>query len=156
MGTNHPPRFEEAWAMPMTKAQKVTLLKKVGLFSDLTPRALGAIADLATEIEFAPGRYIVRQGQVGTGFYLIVSGKARVEHGGKVIAHLPSGEFFGELSLLDQQPRMAHVLAEEPTTCLALASWDFTKLLERTPKLTLSLLSEVARRLRAVTDRPQH
>lgn len=141
--------------MPMTKKQKVALLRDVALFGELTPRVLGAVADLATEISFAPGRYIVRQGQVGTGFYLITSGTTKVLHGGAMIARLGPGEFFGELSLLDQQPRMAHVVAEEPTTCLALASWDFTKLLEKNPKLTLSILREVARRLRASGDSHQ-
>ncbi|MBI2246778.1 MAG: cyclic nucleotide-binding domain-containing protein [Armatimonadetes bacterium] len=128
----------------------------MSLFSELSPRALGSIADLASEIEFQAGRYIVRQGQVGTGFYLIVNGTARVVHNGKVLAQLGPGEFFGELSLLDQQPRMAHVIAEEPTACLALASWDFTRLLEKTPKLTLSVLREVARRLRALSEQHQH
>lgn len=140
----------------MTKKQKIDHLRKVALFADLTPRTLGAIADLATEIEVEPGRYIVRQGQVGTGFYLIVNGKTRVVHDGKVIATLGPGEFFGELSLLDQQPRMAHVIAEGPTTCLALASWDFTKLLEKNPKVTLSILREVARRLRTSSDSHHH
>ena len=142
--------------MAMTKKQKVSLLSEVTLFSGISPRQLNSVADLATEIDFAPGRHIVRQGQVGTGFYLIASGKARVVHNGKVLARLGPGEFFGELSLLDQQPRMAHVIAEEPTACLALASWDFTRLLEKTPKLTLSVLREVARRLRAVSEQHQH
>lgn len=142
--------------MPMTKKQKIDLLRGVKLFSEVSPRSLGAIAGLATEISFPAQRYIVRQGQVGTGFYLIVSGWARVIRGSQVLAELGPGDFFGELSLLDQTPRMAHVLTEEPTTCLALASWDFTKLLETTPKLTLSLLREVARRLRATSEHHTH
>jgi CRP-like cAMP-binding protein len=51
---------------------------------------------------------------------------------------------------------VAHVIAEEPTSCLALASWDFTRLLEENPKIALSLLREVARRLRAASDSPRH
>ncbi len=140
----------------MTKKKKVDLLRRVALFSGITDRALGTIAAQAEAIEFAAGQYIVRQGQVGTGFYLVASGRARVVRGGETIAHLGPGDFFGELSVLDQMPRMAHVIAGGPTTCLALASWNFTKLLERHPKITLSLLREVARRLRAVSDSPQH
>lgn len=142
--------------MPMTRKQKTDLLKQVELFSGVSPRALGSIADRAVDVAFSSGQYIVRQGQVGTGFYLIVSGQVRIERGGDVVARMGSGQFFGELSVLDQAPRIAHVIAEEPTVCLALASWDFTKLLERNPKLTLSILREVARRLRAVTDHPHH
>lgn len=142
--------------MAMTKEQKTALLARVSLFSEVGPTALDEIADLMTEIEFAPGRYIVRQGQVGTGFYLIAGGRAKVVRGNSEIAHLGPGDFFGELSVLDQSPRMAHVIAEEPTTCLALASWDLTQLLERTPKVTLALLRVVAGRLRAASEHPTH
>jgi len=142
--------------MSMTKKQKVSWLRKVPMFAEMTPRALGLIADKVTEIEFPAGRYIVRQGQVGTGFYLVVDGRVRVERGGEVLNRLGPGEIFGELSLLDQMPRMAHVMAEEPTVCLGLASWDFTRLLERNPKITLAILREVARRLRSATGLPHH
>lgn len=140
----------------MTKKAKADLLRKVALFSGITERALGTIAGRVEVIEFAPGQYIVRQGQVGTGFYLLASGRARVTRGGQALARLGPGDFFGELSVLDQAPRMAHVIAEEPTVCLALASWDFTKVLEEHPKIALSLLREIARRLRAVGDIHHH
>lgn len=142
--------------MAMTREQKTALLSKVSLFSGVDPAAQGEIADLMTEIEFAPGRYVVRQGQVGTGFYLIASGRAKVVRGNTEIAHLGPGDFFGELSVLDQSPRIAHVIAEDATTCLALASWDLTQLLERTPKVTLALLRVVAGRLRAASEHPTH
>ena len=142
--------------MGMTKKQRADLLRTVQLFSDVSPRALSAIADLAQEIEFPPERYIVRQGQVGTGFYLIVKGRARVVRGNEVMNRLGPADFFGELSLLDQQPRMAHVISEEPTICLALASWDFLKLLEKNPKITLALLREMARRLRTTAEQHHH
>ncbi len=138
--------------MAMTKAQKSALLRKVDLFSGVGPTALGEIANLMTEIEFAPERYIVRQGQVGTGFYLIATGRARVVRGSAVIARLGPGDFFGELSVLDQSPRMAHVVTEEPTVCLALASWDLSLLLEKNPKVTLALLRVVASRLRSASE----
>ncbi len=142
--------------MAITKKAKIDLLRKVALFSGITERALGTIAGRAEVIEFAPGQYIVHQGQVGTGFYLLASGRARVTRGGQALARLGPGDFFGELSVLDQAPRMAHVIAEEPTVCLALASWDFTKVLEQHPKIALSLLREIARRLRAVGDMHHH
>lgn len=142
--------------MPMTKKDKVNLLRRVELFSGVSARSLSLVADRAVDITFAPGDFIVRQGQVGTGFYLVVSGRVRVERGGEVLAQLSAGEFFGELSVLDQMPRTAHVIADEPTVCLALPSWDFTKLLEQNPKITLSVLRVVARRLRAAANLPHH
>ncbi len=149
-------RRDAAAHMPMTKKEKVSWLRKVPMFAEMTPRALGLIAEKVTEIEFPAGRYIVRQGQVGTGCYLVVSGRVRVERGGEALNRLGPGEIFGELSLLDQMPRMAHVVAEEPTICLGLASWDFTRLLERNPKITLAILREVTRRLRSATGLPHH
>jgi len=140
--------------MAMTKRQRVALLRGVKLFAGLGPRQLGEVADLMEEIAFPPRRYIVRQGQVGTGFYLITRGRARVARGDRTLNTLGPGDFFGELSLLDQSPRMAHVVTEEPTTVLALASWDFTRLLERNARLTLAILQEVARRLREGPDHP--
>lgn len=142
--------------MPMTSKKKRDLLRTVGLFAEMTERSLAAIAAKAVDIDFAAGHYIVRQGQVGTGFYLITSGRAKVVRSGRVLARLSPGEFFGELSVLDQLPRTAHVIAEEPTSCLALASWDFSKLLEENPQITMGLLREVARRLRAADDSHRH
>ncbi len=142
--------------MPITSKKKRDLLRTVGLFAEMTERSLAAIAANAVDIDFAAGQYIVRQGQVGTGFYLITGGRAKVVRGGQVLNRLGPGDFFGELSVLDQLPRMAHVITEEPTSCLALASWDFSKLLEENPKITISLLREVARRLREATDSHRH
>ena len=138
--------------MATTRRERVELLRRVALFGGLGPRALGELADLMEEIAFPAGRYIVRQGQVGTGFYIITSGRARVERGDRTLNTLGPGAFFGELSLLDQGPRVAHVRAEEPTTVLALPSWEFTKLLERRPKVTIAILKEVARRLRETAE----
>ena len=142
--------------MPMTRKKKIDLLRRVEIFSGMSTRALGLIADRAQDIEVPAGQFIVRQGQVGTGFYLLVSGRTRVVRGSQEVARLGPGDFFGELSVLDQAPRIAHVIADEPTVCLALASWDFTKILEGNPKITLSILREVARRLRTASESHRH
>jgi len=140
--------------MELTRKEKTAWLRTVPLFRGMSPRSLALIADKIKEVEFPAGRYIVRQGQVGTGCYLIIRGRVRVERGGEVLSRLGPGDFFGELSVLDQLPRVAHVVAEEPTLCLGLASWDFTRLLEQNPKITLTILREVARRLRAASSLP--
>lgn len=149
-------RSNAVTAVPMTKKEKAAWLRKVPMFAEISPRALALIADKVTEIEFPARRYIVRQGQVGTGCYLVVAGRVHVERGGEVINRLGPGEIFGELSLLDQMPRVAHVMAAEPTVCLGLASWDFTRLLERNPKITLAILRKVARLLREAVGLPHH
>jgi CRP/FNR family transcriptional regulator, cyclic AMP receptor protein len=140
----------------LTAREKSELLNDVDLFKELGGVPLSAIADRAVEVEFPSGRPIARQGEIGTGFFLIVSGGARVTRDGEPVATLKAGDFFGELSLLDRQPRVATVTAERPTVCLAIASWDFEKLLEEQPRLAIGLLRGVARRLRDVTDQHGH
>jgi CRP/FNR family cyclic AMP-dependent transcriptional regulator len=140
----------------LSQEARISLLREVALFHGVSDEGLGAVADKSTEIEFEAGRTIVRQGEVGTGFFLIASGKARVVRDGRTIAELGPGQFFGELSLLDQQPRIANVIAETPVDCLALASWDFEAILSAQPGVALAILRGVARRLRAVSEEHSH
>jgi CRP-like cAMP-binding protein len=140
----------------LTATEKTELLERATLFGTLGGESLRAIAEHAVEVEFPAERPIARQGEVGTGFFLIVRGSARVVHDGTVIARLGPGEFFGEISLLDQMPRIASVIADAPTTCLAVASWDFERLLEDQPKVAIAVLRTVARRLRDVTAMQRH
>lgn len=142
--------------MSLSMNRKTDLLRDVQLFADVDPQHLARIADAAEEIELPAERPVVRQGEVGTGFYLVVSGGVRVVRDGEVLARLGPGEFFGELSVLDGQPRIAQVVTDEPTTCLAIASWDFERLLLAEPALTVAILRGVARRLRALSEDHRH
>jgi len=142
--------------MALTTDEKAELLASVELFAGVDRESLGAIAERSVEVSFPAGRWIVRQGEIGTGFFLIVSGRARVVRDDDLLATLGPGAFFGELSLLDQQPRIAHVITEEATDCLALASWDFEALLDEHPRIAVALLRGLARRVRASAERHQH
>ena len=142
--------------MALSTAERSQLLDRVDLFAGLGGDPMQEIADRAIEVHFPAERTIARQGEIGTGFFLIVRGRVRVVHDGQILAQLGPGEFFGELSLLDQMPRIASVVAQEPTTCLAIASWDFDRLLLEQPSMTVAILRTVARRLRAVTDPERH
>lgn len=134
--------------MPIATVDKAEWLGRVGLFSGVERSHLERVAELAGEITFPPGRYIVLQGLVGNGLYVIVSGRARVVRGDDTLAELGPGDFFGELSVIDQGPRLASVVAVERTTCLGIASWDLLALLEREPRMSLNLLRALATRLR--------
>ena len=138
--------------MTLTQSRRVEMIARCALFSGLQAEQLEAVAGRATEVEFPAGRVIARQGEVGTGFFIVADGRVRVVRDGETIASLGPGEFFGELSVLDGQPRVAQVVAEQPTRCLALASWDFEQVLLDHPPLALGILRELARRLRAVTE----
>ena len=142
--------------MTLTQDRRAELLAGCPLFRGIDADGLAKLASLATSVDFPAGHVIARQGEIGTGFFVIVSGGVRVVRDGTVVARLGPGEFFGELSVLDRMPRNATVAAEEPTSCLALASWDFEKVLLEEPALTLAILRGVAMRLREVTESARH
>jgi CRP-like cAMP-binding protein len=142
--------------MSLTTERKIPLLREVALFDGIDPEGLLTIAERAVEVDFGAGRSIARQGEVGTGFFLVTSGHARVVRDGTTIAEYGPGDFFGELSLLDGGPRIASVVATAPTTCLALASWEFEALLESQPRLAIAILKGVAGRLRNLSEEHRH
>ncbi len=142
--------------MTLTHDRRIELLAGCPLFKGIEPDGLATLAELATSVDFPAGHVIARQGEIGTGFFVIVAGGVRVVRDGTVVARLGPGEFFGELSVLDRLPRNATVSAEGPTSCLALASWDFEKVLLEQPALTLAILRGVASRLREATDSSGH
>jgi CRP-like cAMP-binding protein len=138
--------------MTLTHDRRTELIGACRLFTGLPDDQLRAIAGSAEEVEFPAGRVIARQGEVGTGFFVVVDGTVRVVRDGELLATLGPGEFFGELSILDGQPRIAQVVTDEPTRCLALASWDFERILLEHPSLAIGILRGLASRLRSVTE----
>jgi CRP-like cAMP-binding protein len=142
--------------LTLTQDRRTELLAACRLFQGVAPPDLAAVADRAVEVDFPANHVIARQGEIGTGFFLVVSGSVRVIRGGEDVAQLGPGEFFGELSVLDGQPRVAQVVTVEPTRCLALASWDFEQALVESPSLALAILRGLASRLRSVTEQQHH
>jgi CRP/FNR family transcriptional regulator, cyclic AMP receptor protein len=148
--------FEMEDRLTLTQDRRSELLAGCRLFAGVAPSDLSAVAGRAVEVDFPANHVIARQGEIGTGFFLVVSGSVRVIRGGEDVAKLGPGEFFGELSVLDGLPRVAQVVTAEPTRCLALASWDFEQALTESPTLALSILRGLATRLRSVTEQQNH
>lgn len=142
--------------MTLTHDRRTDLLAGCRLFRGLDPDSLAAVADVAIEVDFPADRTIARQGDVGTGFFVVADGRVRVVRDGERIAELGPGEFFGELSVIDGGPRNAHVVAEVPTRCLAIASWDFERVLLAHPSVALTVLRVVVGRLRDATSDLRH
>lgn len=142
--------------MPISSLEKADALSRVPLFEGISDESMARLADVAGEVDFPAGQFIVRQGQVGSGLYVIVAGSARVLRGTTEIARLGPTDFFGELSVIDQQPRMASVEAVEDTRVLAVASWDLLQLLESDPALAQNLIRGLARRVRSAGEHHHH
>jgi CRP/FNR family transcriptional regulator, cyclic AMP receptor protein len=142
--------------MTLTQDRRSELLGACPLFDGSEPDDLAALAGAAMEVDFPAGHVIARQGEIGTGFFVIVHGRARVVRDGRTLAELGPSDFFGELSVIDQQPRVAQVVATEPTICLAVASWDFERVLLEQPRLAMRILRGLASRLRELTEQSRH
>lgn len=134
--------------MFLGRSQKLDVLGKVPLFSGLSQRHLGLIARHADEVKLDAGRVLANQGQHGLEFLIIAGGSARVERDGKVIARLGAGDFFGEMSLIDGEPRTATVIAEEPVSLLVIHRRVFSHLLDTVPGLQKKILVTLCVRLR--------
>jgi CRP-like cAMP-binding protein len=143
-------------SMSLNTHDKASALAGVPLFAGISDESMERLAAVAGEQDFGAGQFIVRQGQVGTGLYVILSGSVKVLRGADELAHLRAGEFFGELSVIDQQPRNASVQAAEPTQVLALASWDLLGLLEGDPQLSLNMIKSLVARIRAAGEQHRH
>jgi len=142
--------------MPLTRDAKVELIAATRLFEGVDEADLPGIADRAIEVEFEPGHVIARQGEIGTGFFIVVTGSVNVTREGATIATAGPGDFFGELSVLDGRPRIAQVVATERTACIALASWDLEAVIAEQPRVAMAILRELAGRLRDLTEARTH
>jgi CRP/FNR family cyclic AMP-dependent transcriptional regulator len=137
--------------MPLALPHREALIAACPLFAGLDSVGMAAVAQATVEVEFPADRTIARQGEIGTGLFIVAEGAVRVVRDGEVVARLGSGEFFGELSVLDGGPRNASVIADGPTTCLALATWDAERVLREQPGVALAVLRVLAARLREAT-----
>lgn len=125
------------------------LLKDVPLFSSFSEKHLQAVVKTAKELEFEPGKPIMKDGDRSrVGFFLILDGQVEVRKGTKALSRLGAGQFFGEMAVLDGQPRSADVIPVTPTKCLVLASWDIKALMTTYPDIALEIIGELTRRLR--------
>jgi CRP-like cAMP-binding protein len=135
----------------MENKKVIDALKKTPIFAKTSDESLASLLKAAIQKTVQTGTKIVEKGQSGLGFYLILDGKADVMSGGKKLAEIGEGGFFGELSVIDGAPRTADVVAREQTTCLVISQWAMRSIISTHPEIALSMLEELAHRLR-VTD----
>ncbi len=132
-------RFETALAM----------LSKTPFWSGLDDQDYGWILRLSEERAYVAGDEIVKEGNAGTGFHLIMDGAVEVRSDGTSLAKLGPGQYFGEMSILDDEPASADVVALENSNCLVLSAAAFKTLVTQNRAVTLKIFREFARRLRA-------
>ena len=127
----------------------VPVLAEVPLFASLSRRHLKRVAKLARTRRFASGTPIVRRGEAGAAFFVLLDGGARVLLPKGRPVRLRSGDFFGEMALLDDSPRSADVIADGEVLVMTISRSAFGKLLRSEPAIANELLRTLAARLRA-------
>ena len=133
----------------MDNTQVIALLQDTPIFANTSEKSLESMIKSAVEKTVSPGEKLVQEGQGGVGFYLILEGKAEVIKDGQKLAELGTGNFFGELAVIDGQTRTADVVAVTETKCWILSQWAMKSIIANHPEVALSMLEELARRLRA-------
>jgi CRP-like cAMP-binding protein len=123
----------------------VELLRRIAIFSSLSPKDLKQIAGAMTERRVDPGRTLAVEGQQGIGFFVIESGTAKVSVGGDEKRTLGPGDSFGEIALIVETPRTATVTAETEVHCWAIAAWAFRPLVKENAEVAWALLDSVAK-----------
>jgi CRP/FNR family transcriptional regulator, cyclic AMP receptor protein len=123
-------------------------MRDVPLFAGLLPSELDRIALVMNPTQVAAGDVVCTEGEPGHELYLIADGEAAVERGGHTIAKLHTGDYFGELALLDRGPRSATVRALSDTRLYVLREPSFVAVLNEVPALAQKLLAALATRLR--------
>jgi CRP/FNR family transcriptional regulator, cyclic AMP receptor protein len=129
--------------------QLVERLKKVSIIGGLSQRQLKNLAKWVKVVAFGEGETVVKRGEGGIGLYMILEGSAEVRRGSRTLARLGAGQFFGEMSLFDNQPRSADVVTLHPSKLAVLSKWEFWGFAASEPAVLLSVLEEMSRRLRA-------
>lgn len=134
-----------------TTSEIIEHLEKVPIFAGCSKKELQTIAKQVREIKHDAGHVIAAEGEPGAGLFVIDEGEADVTIGGKRVNHMKSGDFFGEMALLDGGPRTATVTATTPITLYALTEWVFRGLLAEHPGIAMRTLETMAGRLRSAT-----
>lgn len=127
------------------------------LFEGLEAAHLRELARRMLSVHYGAGNKLIVEGQVGRygGMGVVVSGLLKVVRGeDQVLAHLGTGDIFGEMSLIDEQPRSATVVAEEPSDVALLSVRDFRAAIAEHPEIAMRVLSVLSRRLREARQLP--
>ena len=147
IGSSPPVKAPPGSAPPAT-------IERVPLFANLSLRDLKGIAALFKERRFAPGETITKEGAGGAAFYVIESGEAEVSIGGRSRATLRTGDYFGEVALIDEGARTATITAKTDLVCYGLTYWEFRPLVQQNATIAWNLLHTLARRLRTAQEDP--
>ena len=130
---------------------KIDLIKRVPLFSSASKAELTEIASIADEIDLPAGKAVSEEGDTGREFFVLIEGTADVTRGGKRVASIGPGDFFGEIALIAKTPRNATITTTSPVRALVITDRAFKQLLDHSPTIAVGVLVALAERLAPTT-----
>jgi CRP-like cAMP-binding protein len=133
----------------LSTTEKILILRSVNLFHELPDDILAEVAELLQEILVPAGTTIFEQGDHGDAMYIIVAGRVRVHRGGRTLAYVEKNNVFGEMSVLDPEPRSASVTAEEATHLFRLDQAPFYRLMAHRIEVAFGVIHMLSQYQRA-------
>jgi len=151
---------QEIQPTEISTGEKILLLKGIEIFSGLGPSELAAIASVTEELDYAEDKTVIKQNDAGETLFLIIQGRVQVtmeEKEGKevLLNHIEAGGAFGEMALIDDNPRSATVRTVEPCRFLILHKQAFKEIAMEFPRVTLHICSVLSKRIRDIQGRFQ-
>ena len=138
--------------MKLRRNAKVDLLHRVPLFAECSQKELGRIATIADEISLPEGTKLIEEGKQGREFFVLIDGTVDIRRGGRKVAEIGGGSFFGEIALLTDAPRTATVIASSPARVLVITGQAFQRVLNETTTIRPKVLTALAERAGASTQ----
>ncbi len=132
---------------------KVRALSRAPLFEGLSRGELEALAKVTEDLDDEAGKVLCREGESAREFFVIVDGEVAVTKGGDEVRTLSSGDFFGEIGLIEDVPRTATVTAKTLVRYFVLTRQSFRSLLERQPEIERKVMRAFADRVRPALGR---
>ena len=134
--------LRDAYTQPVLhRNEKVELIRRVPLFAGCSKGELEQIAHIADEIDLNEGKEMTREGSRGREFFVLLEGDADVTKDGQSINQLCTGDFFGEIALVEDRPRTATVTATSPVRALVITDRAFRQLLDEQPEIREKVLA---------------
>jgi len=137
----------------ISTVEKVLFLKSVDLFAKIPGEDLAQIAGIAQEISFEQGELIIQEGEMGDSLFLIIEGQVQVHRLAQEISRLGERDAFGEMALLDHEPRSASVTALSDVTCLKVEREDFFELMSEKIEIAHGIIRVLTHRLREANEK---
>jgi CRP/FNR family transcriptional regulator, cyclic AMP receptor protein len=137
--------------MKLGRNSKIDLIKGVPLFASASKQELAEIAGIADEIDLPEGKVLIKEGDTGREFFVLIEGTAEVARGGRKVASIGPGDFFGEIALIAKTPRNATITTTSPIRTLVITDRAFRQLLDHAPQIQIGVLTALAERLAPTT-----